>query len=825
MVSTTGNMLKPLSEGCFEYFLAGSRASVGVKRGRYMYEVKIVELLTPSTEAKQFSVPKQSVRVGFSTAGSNLLLDGTDGISFDSDGFLCHNRSRSKCGQAFSRNSTVALVLNLDSSSPNHDTVSLFKDGERASAPQLLPECLKGKVLYPSVTFRNATVQVNFGPEPLVPLSFSCRMIQNADKVDVEEIQAPVQPKDGRHEVLFPVGLPDQGTFEWADMFRKKNPQYVELSERAILSWAEASGLRHKGTNSSGTSKDHPIVSFGVPAFDGQGAIRLLRSLASVQQRDYIVLQLKSSLLKNERSKLLRRFPDAAFKKVAHIIVGEPTLDFKEHTKTLLLKDKQDAAELAFKVKKDEALKQKLVAKRRKELERARKKMEKERLKGEEEKKRKLDEDEGKSDGDTKDEKQKDDSSEKKAEDEEEESDEQEEEQEAEEEETPPIVELTKEEKATLFYKSAIPDVAVTELTKHFVNYSLPSKDDGYDEIRYGWNNESQSEACLKQWILDKKQTTRLEDLVPSQWFKTKLERWQGVYQEWVTKQMAYKAAVAKKETAKKTAAARKIFMAERIKKEGEAKKGSEEVKDEVKDEAIVPESEPMKEDEVEESDDDEHVDFHDLDVFGVEDVCDLGRGIPLFKEFLPEDWMMACLRVELYLLVHAFKRDCGDAERKGIHLDHLGFYYSKYFKKALSLNLFGVESTDALMGLVSDTIFINPQRIIETVISDELESMGVFAKLTEEARRFRILSVDAGDDSAQLKVQVQSHGGFGSNQNGGQQRAQFQHASTQGGKSGNKTRGMPVVKGKGYQGWSQDGGKGGFKAHPYNQGQRTWKS
>lgn len=35
--------------------------------------------------------------------------------------------------------------------------------------------------------------------------------------------------EDGKYEVIFPVGVPDEGTFAWLDDFLKKNPTYVEL--------------------------------------------------------------------------------------------------------------------------------------------------------------------------------------------------------------------------------------------------------------------------------------------------------------------------------------------------------------------------------------------------------------------------------------------------------------------------------------------------------------------------------------------------------------------------------------------------------------------
>merc|ERR1712113_1101477 len=120
---------------------------------------------------------------------------------------------------------------------------------------------------------------------------------------------------------------------------------------------------------------------------------------------------------------------------------------------------------------------------------------------------------------------------------------------------------------------------------------------------------------------------------------------------------------------------------------------GKEEEKEETKEE----ESKPM---EVEESEDEEEetVDFDGLDVFEVEDVNNVGGGMPLCKNFSQEDWAMMSLRHELHLLTHAFRKDVNDDERVGIHLDHIAFYYNKYYRKTISPNDYGVESFEELL-------------------------------------------------------------------------------------------------------------------------------
>merc|ERR1711879_1109494 len=122
--------------------------------------------------------PKQLVRVGLSTSEAPLILgaydSGDESVCFDSAGFFLHNKKRESVSKKFGFSQVAAVLVNLDPSSPNVNTISLFVDGVRVSQPQALPDAMKGKVLYPSVTYRNVTLQVNFGAAPLRALPFKC---------------------------------------------------------------------------------------------------------------------------------------------------------------------------------------------------------------------------------------------------------------------------------------------------------------------------------------------------------------------------------------------------------------------------------------------------------------------------------------------------------------------------------------------------------------------------------------------------------------------------------------------------------------------------
>merc|ERR1712039_962152 len=80
-----------------------------------------------------------------------------------------------------------------------------------------------------------------------------------------------------------------------------------------------------------------------------------------------------------------------------------------------------------------------------------------------------------------------------------------EEEKKEEEPEEEKAVELTEEEKKINFRKLATPDIVDADLAKSFANYSVPAKEEGFDEIRYVWSSEKVAAEKLREWLLEKK--------------------------------------------------------------------------------------------------------------------------------------------------------------------------------------------------------------------------------------------------------------------------------------------------------------------------------
>jgi len=612
-----------------------------------------------------------------------------------------NDKARTKCGQKFSRGDIAAVVLNLDPSTPNANTVSLFVNGVRRSPPQALPESLIGKTLFPTITYKNATLEVNYGPVSRAPLPFVCRMMSDAAAADAEQVAASTK----KNQVVFPVGLPEQGYFDWIDEFCEKNPGFTELSDRKILEWASKSGVLKAKFPGSG-SNDKPDAKTGVPALDDWSVRKILATVAPILHRNYIVPELKSNLMVGDREKVLKAFMSNDFERKAVVVMGEPSASSKQHVQAMLIKEKKDKIEAEKQKKaKAEELKKAIEQKKAKaeELRKARLAVALKKAGKEEE--APVEEEEKK-----------------------------EEDVKMEEPEKEP--ELTEEEKKLWYRKTAFPDLTEQALSKSYATFTLPTKEEGFDAIEYAWQSEQECASMMKSWILEKKLTQRAEDLTPGAEFKEQWAKWQKVLQEWRLRQAEFKNPAKRKALqAKKVEAAKKAIAEE---KKALLDAGSEEEAKELEEKAVK-DAEPKE------------VDMEELDIFGVEDVMDVGSGEPLFSKFAFEDWTLLSLRFEVHLMLQSFKKDLNDPDRPSFGEKHFAYYYSKYFKKTYSQQMYGVKTLGEVLGFIRTTVKLGESGLLKAE-QDEDTPVEAFVKLVEDHRRQRERRVDAGDETAKLK-------------------------------------------------------------------------
>merc|ERR1719221_2056936 len=488
-------------------------------------------------------------------------------------------------------------------------------------------------------------------------------------------------------------------------------------------------------------------------------------------------MEVKGNLTKEERLATLKKFTAPHFKQSALVLVGEPNKAVKDKMQALILKDKQEKHDLEWRVKQQEEVNKKRAEKQAKQLAREQKKAEKAKKEAEaaaqkaaaeaakpaaadgEEKKP-----EDKAEGEGEEKKADDAPMEVDGEKKEDEEEDDDEELEANIKElveaSPPKVELADEERKQFFRKPKQSDILAATLSTAFTSFTLPEKEEGFDDVKYDWYTKTKSGTYLKNWVLNLKLTLRVEDLQPGEWFTKQWSSWQQQLQQWHAKKTEFELAKKNEREAKRRKILEEKAAAEKKDeekkegeaKEGEAKEGEEAKQAEKKEEPAAEKEEKKAADEAEKDGEDD-----DLDVFGVENILDTGKGRPLFESFTWEDWALLSLRYELYLLVHAFRKDVDDPERPGIHEDHLSFYYQKYYHKQLNPKHYGKESNAEVVDLVKDTVVIDKAPpVLKSELSDDTDAVDIFVKLTEDNRRERQRRIDAGDETARLKFSPQ---------------------------------------------------------------------
>merc|ERR1712066_275858 len=69
---------------------------------------------------------------------------------------------------------------------------------------------------------------------------------------------------------------------------------------------------------------------------------RMIKTFATMQGRNYVVMEVRNNLIEQDRINLLSKFPSEMFKKVAHVQIGDASPDFKKKTQDVMLHRKQE---------------------------------------------------------------------------------------------------------------------------------------------------------------------------------------------------------------------------------------------------------------------------------------------------------------------------------------------------------------------------------------------------------------------------------------------------------------------------------------------------
>merc|ERR1719356_52574 len=84
-------------------------------------------------------------------------------------------------------------------------------------------------------------------------------------------------------------------------------------------------------------------------------------------------------------------------------------------------------------------------------------------------------------------------------------------------------------------------DLTEKVFSKSYTSFGVPEADEGFDEVRYLWQDAAACAEILKKYLLEQKLTQKAEDLQPSAWFKEQLTTWKKTLDEWKKRQNEWK--------------------------------------------------------------------------------------------------------------------------------------------------------------------------------------------------------------------------------------------------------------------------------------------
>merc|ERR1711979_41507 len=105
---------------------------------------------------------------------------------------------------------------------------------------------------------------------------------------------------------------------------------------------------------------------------------------------NYVVMEVKSNLMKDERKELVSKWAGSSCKKIAVCMMGDVPASFKKRSQEVALAAKQHASDAEFKAKQEEEKRKRMLEKRQRQLEKERQKALKQQAKLQAEAKRKM---------------------------------------------------------------------------------------------------------------------------------------------------------------------------------------------------------------------------------------------------------------------------------------------------------------------------------------------------------------------------------------------------------------------------------------------------
>lgn len=245
----------PLIMDGWEYVWSGARSSRGFVTGKVWYEVKIIE--------GKINNSLNEIRVGWSTNDTELLL-GRVSTSFG----YCSKAGKKRCnnqfldyGEPMNKGDVIGAFLDMNSSIVSMAfTLNGKPQGEAFSVPK---ELLKEKGLFPHISTKNFTYEVNFGKNIVSkvisekPNHYSIEASDSAKDHWFSPLEGYCSAayeesipnrsrivKRQQCETIMMIGLPGCGKTSWAENWMKKYPEkrYNSIGLHTLMDRMEVDG-------------------------------------------------------------------------------------------------------------------------------------------------------------------------------------------------------------------------------------------------------------------------------------------------------------------------------------------------------------------------------------------------------------------------------------------------------------------------------------------------------------------------------------------------------------------------------------------------------
>lgn len=281
MVHREGVILGQMGHDGLQNLLAHARCNVGVKKGRYYFELARID--SSKNAALRFGVSLSSAK--FAGAQGSVVFDIECGLTINGEA------KKGLSPQRFlTKSDTCGVLINLEAKHQNKNTISLFVNGVRHSQPVPLPENMVNAALYPHVAVKSMSVGLNL-QTILTKLPFTVQMLGEASSTEVEK--SKIVAPSGTPRAIFPIGT---DTDKFVKDFLAKHPteHFLALTSEYVKEWCLDSKYNVRSDDYS-----------GIAALDQP---RLLAPLLRTRPRN-IIFALGNLLFPTDREARLNALP------------------------------------------------------------------------------------------------------------------------------------------------------------------------------------------------------------------------------------------------------------------------------------------------------------------------------------------------------------------------------------------------------------------------------------------------------------------------------------------------------------------------------------